>query len=290
MNPRDDKSALNSDDVRRRFDRAAASFDSVDFVHSATRDGLLKRLKPMALEPELVLDLGSATGSASRLLSRRFRRARIVAADLSRNMLEQARSKQGWFSRTSAVQLNAERLPFAEQSIDLVFANLLLPWISDPARTFAEIARVLRTDGLFLFATLGPDSLKEIRRAWSGVDDGQHVNTFFDMHDIGDAAVRAGLRDPVLDVDRLAVTYRDSASLFSDLTAMGARNSLQNRARTLGAAARCRAMAAALDAQRKDGLLSFDLELVYGHCWGAGRRQVDGEYRFDAGQIARRQR
>ena len=176
MNSRDDKSALNSDDVRRRFDRAANSFDTVDFVHSATRAGLMSRLEPMALEPELVLDLGSATGSASRLLARRFRRARIVAADLSRNMLEQARSKHGWFSRTSLLQVNAERLPFAEQSFDLVFANLLLPWISDPAGTFAEIARVLQKDGLFLFATLGPDSLDEIRHAWGGVDDGEHVN------------------------------------------------------------------------------------------------------------------
>ena len=288
MNPGNDKSALNSNDVRRRFDRAATSFDSVDFVHSATRDGLLKRLEPMALEPGIVLDLGSATGSASRILARRFRRARIVAADLSRKMLEQARSEQGWFSRTSLVQVNAEQLPFAEQSIDLVFANMLLPWISDPARTFAEIARVLQKGGLFLFATLGPDSLNEIRHAWSDVDDGEHVNRFIDMHDIGDAAVRAGLRDPVLDVDRLAVTYKDSASLFSDLTAMGARNSLQNRNRTLGAAARCRAMATALEAQ--PGLLSFDLELVYGHCWGAGRPQIDGEYRFDAGQIGRRKR
>jgi len=286
----DDNSALNSKDVQRRFDRAASGFDAVDFVHSATRDGLLARLEPMAIEARTIIDLGAATGSASRLLARRFRRARVVAADLSLQMLESARQKQSWYSRNSALQANAEALPFADQSIDIVFANMLLPWVPVPARMFGEIARILRKDGLFLFATLGPDSLSEIRHAWASVDGGEHVNRFPDMHDIGDAAVRAGLRDPVLDVDQLSVTYRDSGTLFQDLTAMGARNCLQHRERSLAAAAGFKAMAAALDELRRDGLLTLNLELIYGHCWGAGQRLADGEYRVAAGRIGRRAR
>lgn len=290
MNSTDDNSALNSKDVQRRFDRAASGFDAVDFVHSATRDGLLARLEPMTIEARTIVDLGAATGSARRLLARRFRRARVVAVDLSLQMLESARQKQSRYSRTSALQANAEALPFADQSIDIVFANMLLPWVSEPARMFGEIARVLRKDGLFLFATLGPDSLGEIRRAWGSVDGGEHVNRFPDMHNIGDAAVRAGLRDPVLDVDQLSVTYRDSGTLFQDLTAMGARNCLQHRERSLAAAARFKAMAAALDELRRDGLLTLNLELIYGHCWGVGQRLADGEYRVAASRIGRRGR
>jgi len=290
MNSSDDKSALNVKDIQRRFDRAAARFDSADFVHSTTRGGLLARLEPIVIEAKTVIDLGSATGSGSRLLARHFRGAHVIATDLSHNMVERAQKKQSWFARTSAVQANATALPFAEQSIDVVFANLLLPWIDNAARVFTEVSRVLRKDGLFLFATLGPDSLNELRRAWHGVDTCEHVRSFLDMHDIGDAAVRAGLRDPVLDVDKLSITYRDAGTLFADLTAVGARNSLQHRDRSLGSAAAFRAMSEALDALREDGLLRLDLEIVYGHCWGSGRQALDGEYRVAATQIGRRQR
>lgn len=284
----DDYSALNRKDVRRRFDRAAAQFDTVDFVHATTRDGLLDRLTPMVVEPRTILDLGAATGTATRILSRRFRQARVIAVDLSRNMLERTQKKQGWFSRTSTVQADAAALPFADQSIDVVFANLLLPWVGNPAQTFAEVSRVLVKDGLFLFATLGPDSLSEIRRAWAAVDGGVHVNLFPDMHDIGDAAVRAGLRDPVLDVDRLVVTYEDAGSLFRELTTMGARNSLLHRNRCLSAATRFKAMTAALDSLRNGGLLTLELEFIFGHCWGSGSRSVDGEFRVAASGIGRR--
>ena len=288
MHSKTNDSILNINDVRRRFDRAAHGFDTVDFVHSAARAGLLARLEPMTIDAHTVVDLGSATGSGSRLLARRFRRARIVAVDLSRNMLEATRRKRSRFSRRLSVQANAQELPFADQSIDVIFANLLLPWVSDPVLLFAEVSRVLREGGLFLFSTLGPDSLSEIRDAWASVDTREHVNRFFDMHDIGDAAVRAGLRDPVLDVDHLSVTYNDAETLFRDLTSMGARNCLQNRGRSLGGVGHFRAMKAALDGQRKGDLLTLDLELVYGHCWGSGPQSADGEYRINAERIGHR--
>jgi malonyl-CoA O-methyltransferase len=288
MSPDDENSLLNSKDVRQRFDRAAAGFNSVDFVHSTMRDGLLARLAPMVVDARRVIDLGAATGSAAPLLAKRFRGAHVVAVDISSGMLGLAKKRGSWFARVSAVQADARSLPFPDHSVDVVFSNLLLPWIDDPAQVFAEVARVLRDNGLFLFSTLGPDSLDELREAWGGSDPDAHVRRFPDMHDIGDAAVRAGLCDPVLDVDRLLVTYRTTEALFADLSAVGARNSLQRRNRTLGGARRFREMARALDRSRQDGLLSIDLELVYGHCWGPGARSSAGEYRIDATQIQRR--
>ena len=288
MNSKEDSPALNARHVQRRFDRAAASFDDADFVHAATRAGLLQRLEPMVVKAKTVIDLGSATGSGLRTLARRFRGAQIIATDLSYNMLRQARKKQPWFTRHAAIQANAESLPIADMSVDVVFSNLLLPWIPDPARLFAEVSRVLQKDGLFIFSTLGPDSLSELRDAWPQTACNQHVNRFTDMHDIGDAAVRAGFRDPVLDVDRLSITYADAAALFRDLTAMGARNSLQRRERSLRGASGFRAMMDALNEQRSDGILNIDLEIIYGHCWGSGPRSADSEYRIDAERIGRR--
>ena len=288
MNSSDDSSLLNCRDVQRRFDRAAPGFDAADFIHSVTRDGLFARLEPIAVDAKTVIDLGSATGSSRRLLARRFRHAHIVAVDLAHNMLVQARKKQPWFVRNSLVQGNAEAMPFSDQSVDVIFANLLLPWASDPARVFTEVARVLRKDGLFVFATLGPDSMSELRRAWRAADEGEHVNRFPDMHDLGDAAVRAGLRDPILDVDRLAVTYDGHDALFRDLTAAGGRNSLQHRSRSMIGRTRFAAMTDALDAARRKGVLSFELELVYGHCWSSSVRPDRDEHRVDAAQIGRR--
>ena len=245
--------AMSQRAMQRRFDRAAATFDSADFVHAATRDGLLARLEPMTIDAGLVVDLGSATGSSALKLCKAFRRAVIVPLDLSRAMLEKARKRSPWFTRWPAVQADAGRLPFADRCIDLVFSNLLLPWVSDRPAVFAEIARVLRPDGLFLFSTLGPDSLAGLQHA-----------PFADMHDIGDELVRAGLVDPVLDVDRLTVTYDDRQALARDLEAVGAGDCLP----------------------ATPGDLDQQFELVYGHCWGGSR----GEVRIDPARIGRRAR
>lgn len=277
-------------DLQRRFDRAAASFDDVDFVHRQTADGLMDRLDPMLIDAKWILDLGSATGSAGRQLYRRFKRGRVIVLDASHEMLQQARKKQTWFSRAFGLQANALALPVQTGSVDLVFSNLLLPWIDDVRAMFAEVTRVLRKGGLFVFSTLGPQSLSELRDAWATVDNDPHVNRFADMHDIGDGLVHSGLRDPVLDTDFLNVSYRDTASLFRDLTLMGSRNSLAGRAKTLTGKGRFRNMDRQLSGRFKGGLLEFRLEIVYGHAWGGGPRQAPGEYLFEAAQIEKRRR
>ncbi len=290
MNPRDDHLPLRSRDVVRRFDRAAQHFDDADFVHATTRDGLIARLDPLLADARIVVDLGAATGSATRFLKKKFRRARVLSVDISRNMLQQGLAKQSWLGKTPAIQADATSLPFADQSVDVLFANLLLPWIDDPAQLFAEAARVLRKEGLLLFSTLGPDSLLELRRAWQAADDFAHINRFLDMHDIGDAVVRSGLRDPVLDVDRLSVTYSTPGALFQDLTRTGARNSLLQRKPSLTGRDCFGTMLKALDAAKQGGIYALNLELVYGHCWGGGPRAPAGDFRIDASRIGRRSR
>ncbi len=276
---------LNRKHIRRRFDRAANSFDGADFVHAATRDGLLERLQPLLVEARTIVDLGAGTGAATRSLEKRFNAARVIMVDLAHDMLEKARKKRAWLSRASFVQASADALPFPNESVDVVFSNLMLPWVSDSSWVFSEVARVLRKGGVFAFTTFGPDSLLEIDRAWAAVDNTVHVNRFPDMHDLGDALVDAGLRDPVLDVDHLSVSYGNSDALFDDLTAVGARNSLQERTRGLTGKKRFSAMIKALETAAADGKIMLDLELVYGHCWGAGPKPDAANYRIDASQI-----
>ncbi len=281
---------LNSKHIRRRFERSAAGFDSADFVHAATREGLLARIEPLLIEAKTVVDLGSATGAANRLLNKRFPRARVIAIDIAHNMLQKSRARKSWLAKTSFAQANANALPFANESIDVIFCNQLLPWFENPDPVFSEIARVLKKGGVFAFATLGPDSLQELGRAWRQVDDQAHVSRFPDMHDLGDGLVNAGLVDPVLDVDRLSITYKDSESLFRDLTASGARNALQQRHATLTGKQRFEAMKSALEASATDGSIVLDMELVFGHCWGAGPKMDAANYRIDASHIPLRRK
>jgi len=276
---------FNTKHIRQRFERAADRFDEADFVHATTREGLLSRLDPLLIEAKLVLDLGAATGAANRSLAKHFRAAHVISVDLAYNMLIKARAKTSWLSKTSFAQADARALPFPNASIDVIFSNLLLPWLSEPDLVFSEIARVLRKGGVFAFATLGPDSLQEIARAWSQVDDGVHVHPFPDMHNLGDGLVNAGLSDPVLDVDRLSVSYTNTDRLFADLSATGARNALRDRSRGLTGRQRFSSMVTALNAAAGGDNIALDLELVYGHCWGAGQKNDPGNFKIDANRI-----
>jgi malonyl-CoA O-methyltransferase len=226
-----------------------------EYVLAATRDGLMARLEPMTVDASIVVDLGSAYSPAGRLLEKRFKRARVVNVDLSLPLLARARSSKTLLSKSGYVQAAATALPFADHSVDIVYANQLLPWHTDPAPVLAEVTRVLRKDGLFVFSTLGPDSLQGLLH-----------EPFADMHIVGDALVRAGLRDPVLDVDWLTVTFENVQSLIDDFEAVDAGHCVP------------------ADAQ----ISSVAFEIVYGHCWGPGARPGAGEYRLDPAQIGRR--
>jgi malonyl-CoA O-methyltransferase len=276
---------LSAGALRRRFERAADTFDDADFVHRHTERGMFERMAPMTVDVRRILDVGSATGTSSRQLARTFRRSRVLSLDLSMNMLRRARRSRSRFARITELRGDALALPLKTGSVDLVFSNLLLPWVDDLPAFFGELARVLRKNGLFVFSTLGPDSFAELRDAWRGVDGDEHVNRFPDMHDVGDAAVRSGLRDPVLDVDWLTLEYRGVDALLGDLTSAGARNSLRRRRRALTGRARMEAVRRALPEP-----LSVRLELVFGHAWGGGPRPPAGEYRLDVTDIGRMRR
>ncbi len=139
-----------------------------------------------------------------------------------------------------SVCADSHRLPFADASVDIIVSNLMVPGCADPVAVFREARRVLRTPGLLLFSTLGPDTLKEVRRAWPADDPHPHVHAFADMHNIGDALVGAGFREPVMDVEMLTVNYREVRRLVTDLRAVAATNQLAARRRSLTGTGRWR--------------------------------------------------
>lgn len=251
--------------ARASFDRAAGRYDEVAVLQAEVGRRLVGRLEGIRLDPAAILDLGAGTGRCSAALAARYPAAWLAALDFAPAMLARARAR---VPALAAVGGDVEALPLADASFDLVLSNLTLQWCDDPEATFAGLLRVVRPGGLLLFTTFGPDTLGELRAAWGAADGHNHVNAFFDMHDIGDALLRAGWGDPVMDGERLTVTYREAAGLLADLKTMGAHNVTAGRPRGLTGRARLAAMTAAYERfRRPDGLLPASYEVIYGHAW-----------------------
>jgi malonyl-CoA O-methyltransferase len=278
--------------VRRSFDRAATTYDESAVLQAEVRARLLGRLDYVTLEPEVVVDVGCGTGHAARALKDRYPRARVIALDLAEGMLRQARRRQSWRRKFDRVCADAMRLPLRDASVDLLFSSLTLQWCTNLDAAFTAFRRVLKPRGLLNFTTFGPDTLIELRRAWAQADGEVHVSAFADMHDLGDGLVHAGLAEPVMDVERYTLTYPDVFSLMRDLKAIGAHNAAAARPRGMTGRGRLRAMEAAYESQRRDGVLPATYEVVFGQAWGpAGepqRGRRSGEFTVDASTIGRR--
>ncbi|MFN2348176.1 MAG: malonyl-ACP O-methyltransferase BioC [Thioalkalivibrio sp.] len=273
----DDRYRLDRRRVRVSFDRAARQYDEAAVLQHEVCDRLLQRLDLVKLAPARILDLGAGTGRGARGLRARYRRATVCALDLSEAMLRETRRRAGWWRRPLAVAGDAQRLPFADAAFELIYSSLSLQWSDDLDATFTGLRRVLAPGGLFTFTTFGPDTLRELRAAWAQVDpEGIHVNRFFDMHDIGDALVRAGFADPVMDMEMITVTYATVRRLMEDLRAIGATNAATGRPRGLMPRSWLGELEKAYEVFRLEGgTLPATYEVVYGHAW-APRAPVAG--------------
>jgi malonyl-CoA O-methyltransferase len=291
-----DPYVLDQRQLRRSFDRASPDYDRAAVLQARVREQLLERLAFAKLDPALVIDAGSGTGHGSRELKRRFRDADVVALDIAPGMLREASHQQGWWRRFVRVCADAQRLPFTDSSAGLVFSNLMLQWCGDLDAVFAEFRRVLQPHGLLTFTTFGPDTLQELRAAWAAADARTHVHRFIDMHDIGDALVRAGLAEPVLDVEHFTLTYDDVRSLMRDLKGIGAHNVSAGRPAGLMGRGRLEAMTGAYEQFRREGKLPATYEVIFGQAWGrapapgAARKTPGGVAHVPVSSIQRRDR
>ncbi len=286
QNPETNSVLLDVKAIRRRFDRAAQDSDEVNVLGREIGSRLTERLELLRIAPQNVLDLGSGTGWVAADLLARYRKAQVYAIDLSPQMLVHAARRGKWLRRIRPVCADTRRLPLKDASIDLVVSNLMLPWCHPLDEVFREVRRVLSPGGAFIFSTLGPDTLAELRQAWSQVDGNPHVHSFLDMHDVGDALLHAGLVDPVMDAERLCVTYSDVSALLRELRQLGVSNVLKGRAKGLTSRAAFRALEAAYP-RDSDGRIAVTGEIVYGLAWGSGSVQEkrEGEVRIGLWQL-----
>ena len=268
--------------VRRAFSRSAASYDAAAQLQHAVEARLLESLDYLddpALKreaPQRVLDLGCGTGRASIAMQKRWPKAQIVSLDLALPMLRQARGtsarSMGWLSNPFArkpaqVCADARALPLAEASVDVLFSNLCVQWVEDLDALFAGFRRVLKPNGLLLVSTFGPETLWELRDAFAHADAAPHVSPFADIAGFGDALVRAGFRQPVLDREEETTHYPDLPALMRELRAIGATNALASRRHTLTGRSRFATAASAYETHRDAQGLPATWETITAMAW-----------------------
>jgi malonyl-CoA O-methyltransferase len=278
-----DEFALDKKQVRRAFSNAAAHYDAGAVLQREVCSRMLERLDYIKLQPERVLDAGSGTGWGARRLAQRYPDAQVVELDIAMGMLYTAQGHSGWwkklFGGTKQLQVcgDIEALPLVANSFGMVWSNLTVQWCNDLPATFVELHRVITTDGLVMFSTFGPDTLKELRIAFDGVNGYNHVNRFADMHDIGDMLVAAGFTDPVMEMENITLTYDDVRSVLQDLKSIGAHNATAGRATGLTGKNAWARLVENYERLRNKGKLPATFEVVYGHAWKVpSKKTADG--------------
>ena len=259
--------------ARRAFARAAGTYDEAAILQREIGARMLERLEYISLQPQVIVDIGAGTGEASASLLKRYPKASVIALDFALPMLQRAKRRGRILRRPLPLCADLEQLPLAPHSVDIIYSNAALQWCSDLSSTFKEFRRVLRPGGLLMFTTFGPDTLKELRSAWSQVDKATHVSSFEDMHDIGDALLHEGFKEPVMEAEILTVTYDAVELLMHDLKAIGANVTAKNvdsenaQCRGLRGKSVLRKVRDSYEGFREHGLLPASYEIIYGHAW-----------------------
>lgn len=291
--PAPDPRDVDANAVRRGFARAAPTYDAAAALQREIGARMGARLDYVKLGVFAILDAGCGTGEAVGELAVRYPAARVLAFDLALPMVVAARRRahagRSAFRRLlrpfasrgapepAFVCADINALPFTGVAFDLVWSNLALQWVNDLPRAFAEFRRVLKVGGLLSFTTFGPDTLREVRRAFAGIDSRTHTNRFVDMHDIGDMLVHAGFADPVMDMETVTLTFDTPAALIAELKAIGATNRTRGRPHGLMGRGRWSRAIARLEQLRANGRIPATFEVIYGHAWkGEPRTTPEG--------------
>lgn len=251
--------------INDTFERIADRYDHHAALEQEVCRRLLERTAFNRRTPLHIFDLGCGTGAGSAELKRTFRKAQVVALDKSRAMLSHVRRRSSMLRPLRPVCADIGALPFASRSADLIFSNLASYWCRDPMAMFSEFRRVLRPDGMLLFSTLGPGTLQELGAAWAELDREVEMPVFPDLLEIGDALMAAGFREPVMDTERIVLSYSSLGSLLDELEATGMSLLVRGWSRKESMAGRLEVTYAQ---QANDGKFPLSFEINYGVAFG----------------------
>jgi len=268
--------------TRQHFEKAASNYDAAAVLQLEIAKRMGERLDYIKHQPKIVLDAGCGTGFITRDLLKRYPKSQVLALDIALNMTRKTKELGGWLKKKpKLICADAEAMPLKPESVDLIVSNLMIQWSNDLNKMFAGFHSVLAPNGLLLFSTFGPDTLKEMRESWASVDETPHTSAFVDMHEIGDALLKAGFINPVTDMELITMTYSNVRQLMKDIKQIGASNTESNRSKGLMGKQKLKAFEQAYEQfKTADGLYPASWEIIYGHAWVGEGLKLEGFEKF----------
>ncbi len=253
---------LEYEAIRKSFNAIAHQYEENAILQKEVLTRLLERLSDEALidvdlKPQHILDLACGTGWAHEGIKKLFSEAKISALDFSQNMLNHVDK-----DIATPVFADAHDLPFADNSVDVVFSNMALHWCNE-SDVFAESRRVLKPGGLIVMSALGETTLYELKGILSEGDDKPRVHSFPALHDLGDDLLKAGFEDVVVNAEVITLTYKDVVSLMKDIKASGGHNVDEKRSKGLMTSQWLKKIQTAYEDYREDGRIPASYEIVY---------------------------
>jgi len=278
--------------VRARQARAAAA----PWLHVEVARRMAERLPVIRQTPTVVIDWWAHAGGGQAALAQVYPRARQLRVEPANTAPMRTRDSAPWWSsqrwRRETAPVNDTAVPAAAGQ--LLWANMMLHAEPDPAALMARWRRALAVDGFLMFSTLGPDTLRGLRELYRDAGWGSAHPPFTDMHDLGDMLVAAGFADPVMDQERLTLTWDSAEALLAELRTLGGNADPARHAGLRTPRWRDRLAAALRERAGPDGRIALDFEVVYGHAFNPPTRlQLAGETRVpldDLRAMARRRR
>ena len=245
--------------VKLAFNKAVNSYNANAFLQKEITTRLDNKLNVIKANTNTIVDLGAGTGFLRQKLAKRYPQSQIICIDFARQLLKQNKAKY-------KICANANQLPLIDSSVDIIASNLMLQWCPQLDRVFEECFRVINDNGLILFSTFGPNTLKELKKSWAAVDDKPHVNNFIDMHHIGDLMLQKGFCNPVMEMETLTIKYQNVVTLMRDLKKIGAQT-VANRQNNLMGKNKFQTMLKMYESYRQHDKLPATFEVIYGHAW-----------------------
>ena len=278
-------SATPSGSEGRRLARARLARRAAPFIWQEAARRLAERLPLLRLQPALALDVGCAWGDGLALLRAQYPRAQLVGVEPAAALAERARRSHVPPRLLQALRGRAEVRVAAlaappRDGAQMLWSNLALPWADDVAALLGGWNAALQPDGVLMFTSFGPDTLRELRVP-AVRELGVVPPDFVDMHDLGDLLLAQGFAEPVMDMEIVTLRYSDARAALAELAELG-RAPHAAAAPGLRTPRRWRLLQQALGS----GAVELSFELIYGHAYKPATRGArDGVATFPVEQL-----
>ncbi len=257
--------------IARSFSRSAGTYDQVayfqrevglrllDCLHqevdsAGTKILLQEKIRQETTQKEkehYCVDIGCGTAYFKSKIEASFSSVQYVGLDLAEGMLKHVGSKKDSPS-AFLVCADAEHLPLADNSVDMLFSNMALQWCENLPLLLKEAGRVLSKGGFFAFTTLGPKTLHELKSAWQEVDDLVHVNQFLTLDDWSKAINNSDFVVGQNRQEEIVLRYVSVTTLLQELKLLGAHNVNDGQRQTLTGPKRLQKLLAAYAFDEKE--------------------------------------